>query len=269
MITDIQTRSNLQGSVAFITGAGAGIARQAAKLFAAEGCAILIAEHCVETGTSAAEELQVLGANALFVHTDITKEDSVHAAVAKGVDAFGKIDILFNCAGGSRESDGLITEIDIMAAWQDTMHVNLLGMMLCCKHIIPAIAAAGGGSVINMSSAAALRGASPYHIYTAAKGAILSLTRALAGTHARDNIRVNAICSGRVQTERNVVRYGPDGKGGGTITDRQDAAGRTKAYPFWLGQSEDMARIALFLACDDSRMITGASIAADGGRSAY
>ena len=85
----------------------------------------------------------------------------------------------------------------------------------------------------------------------------------------KDNIRANAICAGRIATERNLVKYGADGKGGGTIVDRQDAAGRSKDYPFWMGEPIDIANIALFLASDESRMITGATIAADGGRSAY
>jgi NAD(P)-dependent dehydrogenase (short-subunit alcohol dehydrogenase family) len=126
----------------------------------------------------------------------------------------------------------------------------------------------GGGAVINMSSGAALRGASPAHIYTAAKGGIVSLTRALAGAYAKDNVRVNAIAAGRILTERITSRYGtPEAQG--PVVDKQDAAGRVKEYPFWVGKPEDIARIALFLASDESRMITGASIPADGGRSAY
>ena len=126
---------------------------------------------------------------------------------------------------------------------------------------------AGGGAVINMSSGAALRGASPAHVYSAAKGGILSLTRALAGTYAKDNVRVNAICAGRILTERILARYGtPDDP---KPAEDQQADVRVKEYPFWVGTPEDIASIALFLASDESRMITGAAIPADGGRSAY
>ncbi len=147
------------------------------------------------------------------------------------------------------------------------MTVDLLGTINCCHHALPAIVRAGGGAVVNMSSGAALRGASPAHIYTAAKGGILSLTRALAGAHAKDNVRVNAICAGRILTERILSRFGtPDAP---KPTEDQQADERVKEYPFWVGRPEDIASIALFLASDESRMITGAAIPADGGRSAY
>ncbi len=126
---------------------------------------------------------------------------------------------------------------------------------------------AGGGTVINMSSGAALRGASPAHIYSTAKGGILSMTRALAGTYAKHNVRVNAICAGRILTDRILSRYGtPDNP---KPSEDQQADERVKEYPFWVGEPLDIANIALFLASNESRMITGATIAADGGRSAY
>ena len=189
--------------------------------------------------------------------------------MATAVSQFGKLDILDNCAGGSSVEDGLVTEVDIDKVWKHTMSLDLYGTILCGRHVVPEIIKAGGGTVINMSSGAALRGGSPLHVYTSAKGAILSLTRAMAGAYVQNNVRVNAICAGRIQTERNVAKYGAGGKGGGTIIDRQDAKGRTQEYPFWLGEPIDIANIALFLASDESRMITGAVIPADGGRSAY
>ena len=121
--------------------------------------------------------------------------------------------------------------------------------MHCCHHALPAIVRAGGGAVINMSSGAALRGASPAHVYSAAKGGILSLTRALAGTYAKDNVRVNAICAGRILTERILARYGtPDDP---KPAEDQQADMRVKEYPFWVGRPEDIASIALFLASDE------------------
>ena len=134
--------------------------------------------------------------------TDVTDEASVRAAVAAAEKQFGKLDILFNCAGGSISEDAPLGKVDLAAVWSRTMRLDLLGTMHCCHHALPAIVRAGGGAVINMSSGAALRGASPAHVYTAAKGGILSLTRALAGAHAKDNVRVNAICAGRILTER-------------------------------------------------------------------
>lgn len=259
----------LAGKVAFITGAGAGIARAAADLFSREGASIVLIEISEPTGKAAERELLEKQREALFVHTDITQEASVIAAVEKAVGRFGKLDVLFNCAGGSIVDDSVVTEVALPDIWQRTMSVNLFGLMMCCKYVVPEIIKAGGGTVVNMSSGAALRGASPLHVYTSAKGAIVSLTRAMAGAYAKNNVRVNAICAGRIQTERNVMKYGADGKGGGAIVDRQSAAERVKEYPLWMGEPMDIANIALFLASDESRMITGAAIPADGGRSAY
>jgi NAD(P)-dependent dehydrogenase (short-subunit alcohol dehydrogenase family) len=257
----------LEGKVALITGAGSGIAKAAASLFAEEGARVVVAEIDRERGLATERMVEDAGGEALFVETDVTSEASARHAVAAAVERFGRLDVLYNCAGGSAAEDALVTEVD-MAEWQRTMSLNLLGPILMCRHGIPRIVEAGGGAVVNMSSGAALRGASPAHIYTAAKGGILSLTRALAGTFARNNVRVNAICAGRILTERITSRYGTPERQG-PVVDLQDAAGRVKEYPFWVGSPEDIARIALFLASDESRMITGASIPADGGRSAY
>lgn len=257
----------LEGKVALITGAGSGIARAAAQIFAAEGARIAIAEIDGERGRATEAMVRSAGGEALFVETDVRDEESVKRAVASTVERFGKLNVLYNCAGGSTAEDDFVTDVDL-SVWQHTMSLDLLGPILMCRHAIPRIIEAGGGAVVNMSSGAALRGSSPAHIYTSAKGAILSLTRALAGAYAKQNVRVNAICAGRILTERITSRYGGPDKPG-PVEDKQDAAGRVKEYPFWVGQPEDIARIALFLASDESRMITGASIPADGGRSAY
>ncbi|MCE9638945.1 MAG: SDR family oxidoreductase, partial [Betaproteobacteria bacterium] len=245
----------LAGKVVFITGAGSGIARAAAQLFAREGAKIAIIEIKPELGSATEKLVRDAGGDALFIPTDVTDEGSVKAAIAATVKRFGRIDVLYNCAGGSIPADSLVTDVDLKV-WQHTMSLDLLGPILCCRHAIPEIIKAGGGTVVNMSSGAALRGGSPSHIYTSAKGAILSLTRALAGAYAKNNVRVNAICAGRILTERITSNYGTPDKAG-PIVDRQDAAGRSKEYPFWVGKPEDIANIALFLASDESRMITG------------
>ena len=257
----------LEGKVAFVTGAGSGIARAASQIFAREGARVAVVEIKADAGRATEALVREAGGEALFIETDVRNEESVKRAVALTLERFGKLDVLYNVAGGSRAEDDFVTKVDL-SVWQATMTLDVLGPMLCCRHAIPRIIEAGGGAVINMSSGAALRGASPAHVYTAAKGAIISLTRALAGAYAKDNVRVNAICAGRILTERITSRYGtPDNAG--PVVDLQDAAGRVKEYPFWVGPPEDIANIALFLASDESRMITGATIPADGGRSAY
>ncbi len=260
--------ARLAGKVAFITGAGSGIARAAACLFAREGAQVAIAEIKPEAGRATERTIRDAGGDSLFVETDVSQEESVRAAIAATVERFGRIDVVYNCAGGSLSEDSYVTDVDLDKVWSHTMSIDLRGTILCCRHGIPELVKAGGGAVVNMSSGAALRGGSNAHIYTAAKGAILSLTRALAGAYVKQGVRANAICAGRIQTERITARYGTPDKAG-AVVDRQDAAGRVKEYPFWVGKPEDIANIALFLASDESRMITGASIPADGGRSAY
>ena len=257
----------LEGKVAFLVGAGAGIARACALLFSREGARIIVADINAVTGKAAADAVVAQGGEALFVKMDVTDEASVAAAVSAAVARFGRVDTLFNSAGGSLPEDSPITEVD-MAVWDRTMVLDLKGTMLACRHVVPQIIAAGGGAVVNMSSGAALRGANPAHIYTAAKGAIISLTRTMAGSFAKDKVRVNCICAGRINTERVRATYGMPGKPG-SAPDRQNVTEQLKTYPFWMGEPEDIAAIALFLAADESRMITGAAIPADGGRSAY
>ncbi len=259
--------NRLEGRVAFLVGGGAGIAKACALMFAKEGAKVIVADINPATGQASADAVLAQSGEAIFVEMDATIEASVKAAVAAGVAKFGRIDTLFNSAGGSLPEDSPIDEVD-MAVWDRTMVLDVKGTMLACRHVIPQIVAAGGGAVVNMSSGAGLRGANPAHIYTAAKGAIISLTRALAGTYAKNNIRVNCICAGRTNTERVRATYGMPGKPG-SAPDRQNVTEQLKTYPFWMGEPEDIAAIALFLASDESRMITGAAIPADGGRSAY
>jgi NAD(P)-dependent dehydrogenase (short-subunit alcohol dehydrogenase family) len=254
----------LAGRVALITGGGDGIGRAAALAFTREGAKVVIADINATLGQ---ETGKAIGDNAFFVETDVTREESLRATVEAAVERFGKLDTLFNCAGGSVPADKPVTELDL-SVFEHTIGLDLKGTMLACKYAIPRIVAAGGGTVINMSSGAALRGANPAHVYTAAKGAIVSLTRSMAGIYAKDNVRVNCICAGRIDTPRVRRTYGLPGRPGG-VADPQDATGQLKSYPFWVGKAEDIANIALFLASDESRMITGAAIAADGGRSAY
>ena len=228
---------------------------------------MVVAEIDGALGEATARDVVDAGGDAMAVRTDVTDASSVRAAIDAVVARHGRLDILFNCAGGSLNEDSLVTEVEL-DVWDRTMALDVRGAMLVCRHGIPELVKAGGGSVVNMSSGAALRGSSPKHVYTAAKGAILSFTRALAGSYAKDNIRANAICAGRILTDRILNNYGTAGAPG-PVADRQDAAGRVRDYPFWVGRPEDIANIALFLASDESRMITGATIPADGGRSAY
>ncbi|MGG5823069.1 SDR family NAD(P)-dependent oxidoreductase [Falsiroseomonas sp. HW251] len=264
----MENGSRLSGKVAFVAGGGGGIGSAAMRAFAAAGAAVVAADLNPDRAEAAAESVRAAGGHAVGLGFDVTDDASVASAVAQVVARFGRLDVLYNCAGGTDPADGPVTEVPL-DAFDRTIALDLRGTFLCCRHAIPEIVRAGGGAVINMSSGAALRGANPAHCYSAAKGAILSLTRALAGHYAKQGVRVNCIASGRVMTERVIRTFGSleDAKTSGR--DPQDPIGRMRVYPFWVGDPEHIAATAVFLASDAARMITGATIAADGGRSAY
>ncbi len=184
-------------------------------------------------------------------------------SIAAAVNRYGGLHVLYNCAGGSIVQDTILTKVD-MSVWGHTISFDLLGMFLCSRHGIPEIIKSGGGAVINMSSVAALMGFTPAHVYVAAKGGIISLTKAMACDYAEHRIRVNAICPGAVMTDRVKSRgvAGPN-----PVASKFNE--RMKGHPYAVGQPEDIANIALFLASEESRMISGAIIPADGGLSSY
>jgi len=252
--------NRLAEKVAVITGAGSGIGRAAARMFVAEGAKVIVAEIDPALGEASARQA---GAAARFVRTDVTDEDSVQRMVQQARQEFGRIDVLLNCAGGSLREDRPVAEVDL-AVWDHTIALDLKGPFLCCRHVIPVMVEQGKGSVVNFSSVVALRGNHIAHVYIMAKGGLISFTRALAGAYSPKGVRINAICPGVVLTERvksrftngNQIRFG----GIDNMAER---------YPFGVGQPEDIANVALFLASDESRMVNGAAISAEGGISAY
>lgn len=259
----------LQDRVALIAGAGAGIGRRAAVRFAQEGACVALVD-IDESALRAGADEAVAASSAHRVSwatADVTDERRVEDAFEKSLEQFGRLDILFNCAGGSVPQDDTASRVDPVV-WHRTIGLDLNGTWLCCRQAIPRMITSGGGAIVNMASGAALRGSNPAHAYSAAKGAVVSLTRAIAGAHARDGIRANAICAGRIDTERIRRSYGTPGQPG-PMSGGIDANREAAMYPFWFGTPDDIACIAIFLASDESRMITGAAIPADGGRSAY
>ncbi len=196
----------------------------------------------------------------MFVETDVTDEASVERAVGATVERFGRLDLLHNCAGGSIAEDQPATEVD-MSVWDHTISLDLKGTFLACRYALPRMIEAGGGAIVNMSSLAALKGV-PTHVYTAAKGGVISLTRSLASQYAQQNIRANAICPGFVLSDRIRGRFGQGGE--------ESIVGRTRSrYPFGVGEPVDIANVALFLLSDEACMVTGAILPADGGMSIY
>jgi len=252
--------NRLAGKVAVITGAGSGIGRASARLFVAEGAKVVVAELDAALGEASAREA---GAGARFVRTDVTDEESVKRMVQEAKTAFGRVDVLLNCAGGSVREDRPVAEVDL-SVWDHTINLDMKGPFLCCRHVIPVMVEQGNGSVVNFSSVVALRGNHIAHVYVMAKGGLISFTRALAGAYSPKGIRVNAICPGIVLTER--VRSRFTGNNQIRFGGIDNIAGQ---YPFAVGQPEDIANVALFLASDESRMVNGAAIPAEGGFSAY
>ena len=252
----------------FITGAGSGIGRATAVRCAAEGARVALADIDGERAEAAAGEID----GALPLVVDVTDENELRAALENAAGQHGSITTLINCAGGSVAADGPVTDVD-MDVWDHTINLDLRGSFLSCRAAIPHLLAAGGGSIVNFTSVVALRGNFRGHVYTAAKGGIISFTRALAGRYWRDGIRANAIAPGVVLSERVQARM--------DLTDDQPLAERLelamkanerlidRRHPFGYGVPDDIANIALFLASDESRMVNGAVIPAEGGASAY
>ena len=260
--------SRLSGRIVAITGAGSGIARAAARMFAEEGAKVAVLELQESLGEAVTEEINAHGGEALFVQTDVTVPDSVEHAIEKSATHFGGLNTLFNCAGGSVAEDTQVTTVD-MSVWEHTIDLDLKGPFLCCRYGIPHLIAANGGTIINVASVAALKGTFPAMVYSPAKGGVISFTRALAGQYSRNNIRSNAICPGVILTDRVKNRFGESLEDNSSDQARSASAAGMERYPFGVGQPEDIANIALFLASDESRMVNGAVIPAEGGMSVY
>ncbi len=259
----------LEGKVAFLTGAGSGIAKATALAFAREGAKVAIVEINGPLGEDTAREIRAFSDDVVFLQTDVTQEAGVRDAVEATVTRFGKLDVLFNCAGGSDVDDGPLHEMR-MDVWQRTIALNLLHPLLCCRFALPHMMRNGSGSIVNVSSHTSLMG-SVRPLYAAAKGGINAFTRTLAAQYARFGIRANTLASGTVRSERLVKRYENKDSQLADVPSPQAAERNAlhQLYPFSVGEPADMAAVALFLASDESRMINGATIAADGGRSSY
>jgi NAD(P)-dependent dehydrogenase (short-subunit alcohol dehydrogenase family) len=244
----------LAGKVALVTGGGAGIGRASVDLFAREGARVVIAEYNQETGAAALEAVKAAGGEAIFVLTDVSDEVQMKALVDAAIATFGKIDVLHNNVGGSTDNDGPITTVSNDEFWLK-MRVDVFGTWLGCRLVIPHMIAAGGGSIINMTSVNAIIGAKNRNAYATAKGAISSLTRALAVQYAENKIRVNAIAPGRTLSERVLARQG--NRGPHDLKDDTHLLG--------LIEPAEVARTALYLATEDSSKVTGQILVVDSG----
>jgi len=246
----------LNEKVALITGGGSGIGREAALLFAGEGARVVIADVNEAGGADTAAQIEAAGGAAVFTRADVSRGVDAQQMVAVAEERFGRLDVLFNNAGVmlSADDDAVSTEEDV---WELTMAINARGVFLGCKYGIPALRRAGGGTIINTASFVALLGAAtPQLAYTASKGAVLAMTRELAVIHAREGIRVNALCPGPLRTEL-LMKF---------LDTPEKAQRRLVHIPMGrFGEAREIANAALFLASDESSFVTGATFLVDGG----
>jgi len=246
----------LENKVAIITGGGSGIGRESSCLFAAEGASVVVVDRDDTAGRETVKLIEAKMGKAIFVHADVALSSDCKRMVIATERSFGKLNILFNNAGimADGDDDAVQTEESV---WEKTIAVNLKGVYLCCKFGIPAMRKSGGGSIINVASFVAFLGAATSQLaYTASKGGVVSMTRELAVIHAREGIRVNALCPGPLKTAL-LMRF---------LNTTAKKKRRLIHIPMGrFGEAKEIAKAALFLASDDSSYVTGASLMVDGG----
>lgn len=248
----------LADKVTLITGSGSGIGRSSALLFAQEGASVIVNDLDTVKGNETVELIQQAGGTAQFIHADVTDPDSVQAMVNAALEAYGKIDVLFNNAGIS--GVGMLHEVE-PDAWDRVMQVNIRGVFLPSKAVLPHMMERQSGSIINMSSCIAEIGLARRASYAASKGAVLALTKSMQVDYAPYNIRVNALLPGTILTPfvEQYLRSSYD--------DPEAAIASLKLRQLSgdLGRPDDVAKAALFLASDESKFMMGSPLYVDGG----
>jgi NAD(P)-dependent dehydrogenase (short-subunit alcohol dehydrogenase family) len=250
-------RGVLEGRVAVVTGAATGIGRASAVLFARAGARVALADVRPDELAAAAAEVRAAGGEVTTIAADLARPEDCAAVVEGAVRAFGRLDVLLNNAGVGTMVVGGTVESIALERWDLALDVNVRAIYLVSRAAVPHMRGRGG-AIVNISSVSAFRGSveRPSHAYAASKGAVLALTRAMAASYGRDGIRVNAICPGVIRT-----RLTAD-----IVDGAERAAKEGRGIPLGrVGEPEDIARCALFLASDDAGFVSGAALVADGG----
>jgi NAD(P)-dependent dehydrogenase (short-subunit alcohol dehydrogenase family) len=250
----------LGGKVALITGAGSGIGRATAILFAQEGAWVAVADIVVSAGEETAAKIREMGGKALFVQTDVSKPSDVENMVRMAVETYSRLDILHNNAGLALPARVTETSEEI---WARCIDVNLKGVMLGCKYAIPEMLKNGGGVIINTASMLGLVASTRHAAYCAAKGGVVLLTKQMAVDYARDNIRVNCICPSEVDTPMHQQYLIESANPEATLREMLDRIPMNR-----VAEPVEIARAALFLASEDASYITGIALPVDGGLTA-
>ncbi len=253
----MERKGRLEAKTCLITGAGSGMGRTAAELFAAEGARVVLADVRVSEAETVAQGILKRGGKAIAVKADVSKEGDAQGMVASAVKAFGGLHVLYNNAGIFPEKDHSVIDTD-SDIWDLVYQINLKGVYLGCKYGIPEIVKAGGGSVINIASFVALVGCSvPQDAYTSSKGGVIALTKSLAVQFGPKKVRSNAICPGPIETPLLMDWL---------FKEPAEKAKRLNRIPMGrFGKPEDIAFLALYLASDESSWTNGASLVVDGG----
>jgi len=256
----------LAGKAAIVTGAASGIGRAAALRFAAEGAAVVCADIAAEENEATASQARAAGGNAVAQHTDVTDASAVQRMAGRAVAEFGAIDVLYANAGVIGVGAAMDTD---EAEWHRILSVNLTGVWLCGKYVLPHMVAAGRGTIINQASIGGLEGVPRVAAYCASKAGVIGLTRQMAVDYGTHGIRVNAIAPGTIPTP--LVR-GLWAQGAGLVqgtTHEEQMASVGLLYPMQrTGTPEEVAGVALFLASDESAWMTGSVVTIDGGKTA-
>jgi NAD(P)-dependent dehydrogenase (short-subunit alcohol dehydrogenase family) len=256
----LQGKGALQGRIALLTGGSSGIGRATALLFAREGAAVSIVDLDKAGAQAVVQSIVSFGGSAVFIHCDVTKSEDCKRAAGQTVNELGGLDILFNCAGIiHRASVPETSEKD----WDRVMSINAKSIFLLSKYAIPIMARTGGGVIINVASGWGLAGGRKAAAYCASKGAVVQLTKAMALDHGEQNIRVNCICPGDVDTP--LIREEAKQLGESFDKFMKEASQRPLRR---IGKPEEVAQAALYLASDASSYVTGASLVVDGGGTA-
>jgi NAD(P)-dependent dehydrogenase (short-subunit alcohol dehydrogenase family) len=247
----------LADKVTVITGAGSGMGRIAAELFARQGARVVVAEFSEPAGEETVGLVRAAGGEASFVQVDISREDDARRMIQHAVATYGRVDCLYNNAGVMPEADHSVTDTDV-ETWDRVMAVNVRGVFLGCKHAIPQMIEQGSGSIINIASFVAILGCSvPQDAYTASKGAVLALTRSLAVQFAPKGIRSNAISPGPIETPL-LMDWLLKDEAAKQLRLARNPTGR-------FGKPEEIVNAAIYLASDESQWTNGANFVIDGG----
>jgi NAD(P)-dependent dehydrogenase (short-subunit alcohol dehydrogenase family) len=248
----------LEGRVAVVTGAGSGTGRATARRMAADGASVVVADIMTETADATVAHIVADGGSATAVTVDVSDEAVVQHMIAAATDTYGRLDVLHNNAAALGADvygrDLGVAELDL-EVWQKAMSVNLTGVLLGCKHAVPAMRRSGGGAIVNMSSTAAKHGGDDHAAYGVSKSAIESLTRYVASMYGRDRIRCNAVAPGLILSETSLA----------VLSERQLAEFNIEQALPWSADPADIAAAVVWLASDESRCITGQTIVVDSG----